>query len=78
MAHCKRLDLTEKPFVVLGRQLCAQEQVMKTAGAQLGPWDDLTTVDNVARGQGAAEAVALVGSSGLSRKMLSMVTDPLS
>ena len=51
---------------------------MKTAGAQLGPWDDLTAVDNVARGQGAAEAVAMVGSSGLSRKMLSMVTDPLS
>lgn len=28
-----------------------------TAGAQLGPWDDLTAVNNVARGQGPAEAI---------------------
>lgn len=28
-----------------------------TAGARLGPWDDLTAVNNVARGQGPAEAI---------------------
>ena len=42
MAHCEHSDLTEKPGVVLGRQLCAQEWVIKMARAQPGLWGALS------------------------------------
>ena len=134
MAHCEHSDLTEKPGVVLGRQLCAQEWVIKMARAQPGLWGALSEAGGSRScrekprregsgqrakaewrhqhtrrrktwrvsvvGSRAREArpscqvhgqrtgkvvgagfgsgtVAVVGSSGLSRKMLSMVTDPL-